>query len=38
MSITSDEARDEYCSEIGMQAVMLRTAYVTGRTQVNGAS
>lgn len=32
MSIAADEAREEYWNEIGLQAVMLRTAYVTGRT------
>jgi len=32
MSIAADEAREEYWNEIGLQAVMLRTAYVAGRT------
>ncbi len=32
MSIAEKEAREEYWNEIGLQAVMLRTAYVTGRT------
>lgn len=32
MSIAEDEAREEYWNEIGLQAVMLRTAYVAGRT------
>ena len=32
MSIAADEAREEYWNEIGLQAVMLRTAYIAGRT------
>lgn len=32
MSIAGKEAREEYWNEIGLQAVMLRTAYVAGRT------
>lgn len=32
MSIAEKEAREEYWNEIGLQAVMLRTAYVAGRT------
>ena len=32
MSVAENEAREEYWNEIGLQAVMLRTAYVTGRT------
>lgn len=32
MSIAADEAREEYWNEYGLQAVMLRTAYVAGRT------
>lgn len=32
MSIAENEAREEYWNEYGLQAVMLRTAYVTGRT------
>lgn len=32
MSIAENEAREEFWNEYGLQAVMLRTAYVTGRT------
>ena len=32
MSVAENEAREEYWNEYGLQAVMLRTAYVTGRT------
>ena len=32
MSIAGKEARGEYWNEIDLQAVMLRTAYVAGRT------
>lgn len=32
MSIAENEAREEFWNEIGLQAVMLRTAYVAGRT------
>ena len=32
MSIARKEAREEYWNEIGLQAVMLRTAYDAGRT------
>lgn len=32
MSIAENEAREEFWNEYGLQAVMLRTAYVAGRT------
>lgn len=32
MSVAKDEAREEYWNEFGLQSVMLRTAYVEGRT------
>lgn len=32
MSIAENEAREEFWNEYGLQAMMLRTAYVTGRT------
>ena len=32
MSIAENEAREEFWNEYGLQATMLRTAYVTGRT------
>lgn len=32
MSIAENEAREEFWNEYGLQAIMLRTAYVTGRT------
>ena len=32
MSIARKEAREKYWNETRLQAVMLRTAYVTGRT------
>lgn len=32
MSIAENEDREEFWNEIGLQAVMLRTAYVAGRT------
>ena len=32
MSVAENEAREEFWNEYGLQAMMLRTAYVTGRT------
>lgn len=32
MSIAENEAREKFWNEYGLQAMMLRTAYVTGRT------
>ena len=32
MTVAENEAREEFWNEYGMQAVMLRTAYVAGRT------
>lgn len=32
MSVAENEAREEFWNEYGLQAVMLRTAYVAGRT------
>ena len=32
MTVAENEAREEFWNEYGLQAVMLRTAYVTGRT------
>ena len=32
MSIAENEAREEFWNEYGLQAVMLRTSYVAGRT------
>ena len=32
MTVAENEAREEFWNEYGLQAVMLRTAYVAGRT------